>query len=413
MRPVGKNTLWLVVFLLAPVALLNYLDRQMLASMKFSVMAELVDIKSDTSWGLMLAQFKWVYACLSPIGGYLADRFSRRGIICASLAAWSAITWWTGQATGYAELLTARTLMGISEAFYIPAALALIMDYHTGATKSRATGIHTAAIYIGVILGGFAGFVADAPSLGWRWAFHTAGALGVLYALPLFLLLRDAPRAVVSETAPQNSPLSALRQLLGNPSFLLLTAYFALAAWPGWMMKDWMPAMLKSQFEISQGRAGVSAGLYVNLAGFVGLFLGGLWADRLVRKTVRARVLVSAVGMALIIPALFGLGYAPTLTVAICFLALFGLGFGLFDCNNMPILSQLVRPELRATGYGLMNFVSVSLGGFADIGVGKLRDAGVAFPVILSLAACLVIANVFLVLQIRPQGEPIPEGVRG
>jgi MFS transporter, Spinster family, sphingosine-1-phosphate transporter len=401
------HLLWWVVFLLAPVALLNYLDRQMLSAMKFSVMADLPDIASDTRWGIMLAQFKWVYACLSPVGGYLADRFSRRGIIVASLAAWSAITWWTGQATSYSELLWARTLMGVSEAFYIPAALALLMDYHTGATKSRATGIHMAAIYLGVILGGFAGYVADAPGLGWRWAFHTAGALGMVYALPLFLLLKDAPRT--RESTPKNSPVGALRQLLGNPSFLLLTLYFALIAWPGWMMKDWMPAMLKSQFELSQGRAGVSAGLYVNLAGFVGLFLGGLWADRGVRKSVRGRTAVSAMGMGLIIPALFGLGYSPSIGVAIGFLALFGLGFGLFDGNNMPILSQLVRPELRATGYGVMNFVSVSLGGFADIGVGRLRDSGASFSTILSLTACAVAVNVLLVLLIRPRPELTPE----
>ncbi|MBB6049345.1 MFS transporter [Armatimonas rosea] len=401
------HLLWWVVFLLAPVALLNYLDRQMLSAMKFSVMGELRDIGSDTRWGIMLAQFKWVYACLSPVGGYLADRFSRRGIIVGSLAVWSAITWWTGQATSYSELLWARTLMGVSEAFYIPAALALLMDYHTGATKSRATGIHMAAIYLGVILGGFAGYVADAPGLGWRWAFHTAGAVGIVYALPLWLLLKDPPRT--GESAPRNSPLGALKQLLRNPSFLLLTLYFALIAWPGWMMKDWMPAMLKSQFELSQGRAGVSAGLYVNLAGFVGLFLGGLWADRWVRKSVRGRTTVSAIGMGLIIPALFGLGYSPSIGVAIGFLALFGLGFGLFDGNNMPILSQLVRPDLRATGYGVMNFVSVSLGGFADIGVGRLRDSGASFAGILSLTACAVAVNVLLVLLIRPRPELTPE----
>ena len=81
----------------------------------------------------MLGQFKWVYAFLSPVGGYVADRFSRRLTICGSLFVWSAVTWWTGHVTTYDELLWARALMGISEAFYIPAALALIADYHTGA----------------------------------------------------------------------------------------------------------------------------------------------------------------------------------------------------------------------------------------------------------------------------------------
>lgn len=404
------RTAWLVVALLAPVALLNYLDRQMLASMKFSVMGDIRDIGSDTNWGIMLAQFKWVYAIFSPIGGYLADRYSRRWIICSSLFVWSAITWWTGHADSYNTLLWTRTAMGISEALYIPAALALIVDFHTGATKSRAVGIHMAAIYVGVILGGFAGYVADAPNLGWRFAFTVTGILGVLYAFPLLYFLRDAPRQVSEgEPAVKPSAWESVRTLLGNPSFILLAVYFTLVAMPGWMMKDWMPSMLKDQFNISQGKAGVSAGLYVNLAGFAGLFLGGWMSDRWVKSNVRGRTFVSAIGMALLIPALYGLGHSPTLGVAIIFLSLFGLGFGLFDCNNMPILAQLARPEMRATGYGIMNFLSVSIGGFADIGVGKLKDQGATFEAILGIGAVLVAINVGLILLVRPKRELTPE----
>jgi len=164
--PALSRTAWLIVLLLMPVAMLNYLDRQMLAAMKYSVMADIPSIGTESNWGFMLGQFKWVYAFLSPIGGYVADRFSRRFVICGSLFVWSAVTWWTGQVTTYTELLWARSLMGISEAFYIPAALALITDYHTGGTRSRAVGLHQMAIYCGVIAGGFGGYVADAPALG-------------------------------------------------------------------------------------------------------------------------------------------------------------------------------------------------------------------------------------------------------
>lgn len=159
---------WLTVCLLAPIALLNYLDRQMLAAMKSSVMTDIPDIGSEANWGRMLGQFKWVYAFLSPVGGWIADRFGRRITICGSLFAWSAVTWWTGHVHSYGELLTARSLMGISEAFYIPAALALIADYHTGETRSRAVSFHQMGIYCGVILGGFTGYAAEMPGLGWR-----------------------------------------------------------------------------------------------------------------------------------------------------------------------------------------------------------------------------------------------------
>src|SRR5512139_2879542 len=179
-----------------PVALLNYLDRQMLAAVKFSVMGDIPTIATEANWGRMLGQFKWVYAILSPVGGYLADRYSRRLTICVSLIAWSAVTWATGHVATYDGLLLTRSLMGISEAFYIPAALALIADHHAARTRSRAVGLHQMAIYCGVIVGGFAGYAADSPSLGWRWAFDACGLFGMAYALPLALLLRDAPRTV-------------------------------------------------------------------------------------------------------------------------------------------------------------------------------------------------------------------------
>jgi MFS family permease len=402
---------WLVVALLVPVALLNYLDRQMMASMKASVMASIPDIELEANWGYMLGQFKWVYAFLSPIGGYIADRFSRRYTICLSLFVWSAVTYATGQVTTFEGLHWTRTLMGISEAFYIPAALALITDYHLGPTRSRAVGIHQMAIYCGVILGGFGGYVAADPNLGWRWAFSVAGVVGIVYALPLVLILRDVPRPKANEFATDTrpGPVRAAWELLSNLSFILLVLYFTLPALAGWVVRDWMPAILQDRFNLGQGIAGVSATLYVNLAALAGALLGGWMADRAMRRTIRGRIYVSAVGMVLIIPALFGVGNSGTLLVAILFLSLFGLGWGFFDCNNMPILSQIVRADLRATGYGIMNLVSISCGGLADWGFGILRDQNVALNVIFGTFASVALLSAVLVLLIRPNPKLIAE----
>jgi MFS transporter, Spinster family, sphingosine-1-phosphate transporter len=401
----ARRTAWLAVSLLLPVALLNYLDRQLLASMKFSVMSDIPTIASEANWGRMLGQFKWVYAFLSPVGGYVADRFGRRYTICASLFVWSAVTWATGQVTSYDGLLVTRSLMGISEAFYIPAALALIADHHLGPTRSRAVALHQMAIYCGVIVGGFGGFVADSPVLGWRWAFSACGVVGMAYALPLSLGLRDAGSGKAAASFAGVSVARTARDLLANPSFILLVLYFTLPALAGWVVRDWMPAILRQQFGIGQGKAGVSATLYWQVAAIVGALLGGFVADRWMRRHERGRIFASALGMSLIAPALLGVGRASTLAVAVGFLVLFGLGWGVFDCNNMPILCQVVRPTQRATGYGVMNLVSISCGGLADWGFGALRDARFPTGAIFSVFALAALVSVVLVLLIRPRPE--------
>jgi MFS transporter, Spinster family, sphingosine-1-phosphate transporter len=395
---------WAVVALLWPVALLNYLDRQMLAAMKISVMHDLPSIGLEENWGLLLGAFKWVYAGLSPVGGYIADRFSRRHVIAASLLVWSAVTWATGHVTSYQQLVAARALMGISEAFYIPAALALIAEYHSGATRSRAVGAHQMGIYAGVIVGGFSGYVADSPNHGWRFAFDLCGLVGVCYALPLFFCLKNAPRPnATGGQAQAASPVSAARELLTNGSFILLVLYFTLPALAGWVVRDWMPAILQKSFNISQGIAGVSATAYWQGAALGAAVLGGWLADRWMRRSARGRIYASAIGMVMIGPALFGVGSASSLAIAIAFLVLFGVGWGFFDSNNMPILCQIVRPELRATGYGLMNLVSISCGGFADWGFGALRDRHVPLQLIFGIFASATVVSVFLVLLVRPR----------
>jgi len=401
------STAWLVVVLLAPVAFLNYLDRQMLASMKTSVMSDITDMVHEADWGYMLGQFKWVYAFLSPIGGMIADRFGRRHVICASLFAWSLITWLTGEVTTYQEILHARTLMGISEAFYIPAALALISDHHQGSTRSRAVGIHQTAIYFGVIAGGFGGIAADSPTVGWRTAFTICGMAGLLYTVPLFLLLREGPAIIQQETTTNKRlPLfSSLTSLMTNVSFLLLVLYFTLPALAGWIVRDWMPAILKERYGIGQGLAGISATIYWQAAAIVSALGGGILADHWSRSSSRSRIYVSAIGMVLIVPAILGIGFAGSLTTAIMCLILFGIGWGLFDGNNMPILCQIAPPQLRATGYGIMNLVSISCGGLADWGFGEMRDRQVPLQVIFAIFASLAAASAGLVLLIQTDKE--------
>ncbi len=395
---------WIVVALLFPVALLNYLDRQMLATMKASMVADIPSIANKADWGIVLGSFKWVYALMSPIGGYIADRFSRRHVICASLFFWSVATWLTGHVNTYQELIATRAFMGVSEAFYIPAALALITDYHRGRTRSSAVGLHQAGIYSGLILGGFAGYVADSPDHGWRWAFGTCGLIGILYAIPLLAVLKNPPRPAQTETSL--SPLKSISLLARNRNFILLVIYFTLPAIAGWVVRDWMPDILREKFNLGQGHAGVSAVLWVQIASLIGGIVGGLTADRWMRHTQRGRIFTSAIGMILFLPALFGVGNAHVLSMAIVSLVVFGIGWGFFDSNNMPILCQIVPTKLRATGYGFMNLVSISCGGFGDWGFGFLRDRGVPLNLIFGAFAGVALISVFIVLSIKLRAAP-------
>ncbi len=396
---------WVVVGLLWPVVMLNYLDRQMLATVRASIRADIPSIANDREFGMLMAVFMWVYAFLSPLGGFIADRFNRRWTVIGSLFVWSAVTWLTGHAQTYSQMLAFRALMGISEAFYFPAALALIADFHAGNTRARAVGIHQSGLYIGLSLGGIGGYIAQTSS--WRNCFTWFGVAGVVYAGVLMLALRDAAEPA-GEAPGRKNPVTigeTLRALWLRPAFWILVIYFTLPAIAGWVTKNWLPTYLADAFHLPEGPAGLSATGYIQAASFAGVLLGGVIADWWTRATPRGRIYTSAVGVFVMVPALLGMGWAWSLGAALVFMVLFGIGWGFFDCNNMPILCQIARPEYRATGYGFMNFASISVGAGATVLLGWMRDHGIKFSVAFAGSAALALLSAGLILLVHPRSE--------
>jgi MFS family permease len=390
---------WLVVALLWFVALLNYFDRLMLASMHDPIKESIP--MTDAQFGLLTSVFLWSYGFLSPIGGYLADRFGRSRVIMGSLFVWSLATGLTGQAHTLAEMLCVRTLMGVSEACYIPAALALISDYHRGKTRSLATGIHMSGIYAGAALGGLGGFIAG--HYGWRAGFAIFGAVGLGYAVLLALLLRDAsPGPGISPAAPMRTSI-ALRSLALEPAFWLLFLVSALVGVANWSVNAWLPTYLQDHFHLTLGVAGLSATGFIQVASFAGVLAGGFLADRWSRQNPRARSLLPAIGFCLVSPFLFVASSTAVLAVAIAGLMVYGLGRGFFDANLMPILRQSADERFSATGYGIFNFIGCATGGLMIYAGGLLKDMGFGLNVIFQLSSiCLLIAGLFL-FRVKPR----------
>ncbi len=398
---------WLVVGLLWLVGCLNYLDRVMITTMRGSVLEAIP--MTDAQFGLLTSVFLWVYAALSPFAGFLADRFSRSRVIIISLFAWSAITWLTAHATTFGELLATRALMGISEACYIPAALALISDYHRTTTRSLAVGVHMTGIMVGSGLGGLGGWIAERH--GWNHAFLIFGIAGVVYAVLVACLLRDLPREANAETPAAGAAKTevrlgeALSSLLRKRAFLFALGYWGLLGVAGWAVVGWMPTYLTEHFNLSQGVAGLSATGYLQAASLVGVLLGGIWADRWSRTNPHAPVLVPLIGLCLAAPAILVAGTTNLLPVAIGGLVVYGLTRTFGDANMMTILSLVADPRYRATGYGVLNLFSCTVGGLTVYIGGALRDAKVDVNLIFKAAALGLIVSAVLLYFVRPRPE--------
>ncbi len=398
---------WVVVALLWIVALLNYMDRQMLATMRPSMETDIPELLSGENFGRLMAIFLWIYALMSPVSGIIADKMNRKWLIVGSLFVWSAVTYAMGYANSYNQLYWLRAIMGVSEALYIPAGLSLIADYHQKKTRSLAIGIHMTGLYMGSAIGGFGATIA--ASFSWHTTFHYFGLIGIIYSVVLVFLLKEfkhpeseTKASVATPTKERESVLKGLSVLFTNMSFWIILFYFAIPSLPGWATKNWLPTLFSQNLNIPMEQAGPLATITISVSAFIGVIFGGILSDRWVQKNIKGRVYTSAIGLGLTIPALLLLGFGHSLFNVVGAALCFGIGYGMFDANNMPILCQFVSSKYRATAYGILNMVGVGCGALVTSLLGKYSDSGTLGSGFALMAGIVLVALIVQISFLRP-----------
>lgn len=404
---------WLVVALLWVVALLNYMDRQMLSTMQDAMKFDIVELQKAEAFGALMAVFLWIYGIVSPFAGVVADRVSRKKLVVGSLFVWSAVTYLMGYASDFTQLYWLRALMGVSEALYIPSALSLIADWHEGKSRSLAIGIHMTGLYVGQAVGGFGATIA--ATFSWHSTFYWFGIIGIAYSVVLALLLHDKPKAAAAVAASpdpatlmkKESLWRGLSVVLSTWAFWVILIYFAVPSLPGWATKNWLPTLFEKNLGLDMALAGPMSTITIAASSFVGVLLGGVMSDKWVLRNIRGRIYTSAIGLGMTIPALVLLGFGHSVVAVVGAGMLFGIGFGMFDANNMPILCQIISAKYRATAYGVMNMVGVFAGAAVTHLLGKWTDGGNLGMGFAVLGGIVIVALVLQLACLRPTSDNV------
>lgn len=404
---------WLVVALLWVVALLNYMDRQMLSTMQDAMKLDIVELQKAEAFGALMAVFLWIYGLVSPFAGVVADRVSRKKLVVGSLFVWSAVTYLMGYASDFTQLYWLRALMGVSEALYIPSALSLIADWHEGKSRSLAIGIHMTGLYVGQAVGGFGATIA--ATFSWHSTFYWFGITGIAYSVVLALLLHDKPKTVDAVAASpdpatlmkKESLWRGLSVVLSTWAFWVILIYFAVPSLPGWATKNWLPTLFADNLGLEMAQAGPMSTITIAASSFVGVLLGGVMSDKWVLRNIRGRIYTSAIGLGMTIPALVLLGFGHSVVAVVGAGMLFGIGFGMFDANNMPILCQIISAKYRATAYGIMNMVGVFAGAAVTQLLGKWTDGGNLGMGFAVLGGIVIVALVLQLVCLRPTSDNV------
>ena len=410
---------WVVVGLLWVVALLNYMDRQMLSTMKEAMSHSIPELEKAETFGNLMAAFMWIYGLMSPFAGAIADRMNRKWLIVASLFVWSSVTLLMGFTHDFSTLYILRMVMGLSEAMYIPAALALIADFHTGKSRSLAIGVHMTGLYVGQALGGFGAMLSH--HLSWENTFIYFGLFGALYALVLATFLhetdaqleriKNGAKTNESQSNGLNNVVQSFGKILSSVPFWGMLIFFTATSLPGWATKNWLPTLFEQNLHLNMQVAGPISTATIALSSFIGVFVGGAISDRWVKTNVKGRVYTSAMGLGMMAPALAFLGFGSSYWSVIGGGFLFGFGLGFFDTNNMPILCQFFSSRYRSTAYGVMNMSGVIAGGYITKMLGKSTDAGNLGRDFGVMAVVILVVVFVQILILKPKTDNMVESM--
>lgn len=427
MRPQpGATSKWVLVGILSVIGMLNYAARTSITAVYPLLKTDLGF--TDVGLGALGSFFLWSYALASPFAGHLGDRLNRGRIVLWALIGWSLVTAASGLVNARWELLAMRILLGLVESLYLPAAFALVAEYHADETRGTAMGILCIGQYLGLIGGAtFVGFLAD--RFGWRPSLWVLGAAGVVLALPTYFLV-PAKKSVARwdnsapvEPRPGPSFAAAFAQLVKVPSFLVLAIAGALTAIGAWIFLNWLPLYFKEAFAMSLAGAGFYGASFINGSAAASQVLGGVLSDRVARKGAQYRMLLQAFLILASAPILLVFLYTKNLLVIVGALVVYSVFRTAGDLNMLPLLCDLAGEEKFAIAFGITNMVNCLAGGLGIFVAGLLKArlglAGVFVGIvgILLFDAAMLFLGYWVYLKrdlqrasllVKPEAAPLP-----
>jgi MFS transporter, Spinster family, sphingosine-1-phosphate transporter len=342
--------------LLTALNLFNYIDRSVLFAVQEMIKAEFH--RSDAAFGLLTSVFFIFYMCAAPFMGPLSVRFSRKSVIIVGALIWSGATLLTAVTHNFAELVVRHTLVGVGEASFVILSPTFIADMFPESQRGRVMGIFYLAIPVGTalgyVIGGFMG-----PAYGWRVPFYVGAGPGVLLAL-LMLLIPEPPLGQFDpkEHSPDRETLKGLAR---NPAFITATLGMAMMTFALGGLQVWMPTFLHRARGYTLSQAGIFFGVSIAVNGLFASLAGGWVSDYVLRRTRSAHYLVSAVSLALGIPAMWLALYTEGRSMVIgIFVAEFLLLFNTGPLNAAVI--NAVSAPIRAMALAVNIFIFHLLG---------------------------------------------------
>ncbi|MSO21821.1 MAG: MFS transporter [Acidobacteria bacterium] len=395
---------WLLVSLLFFVAALNYGDRTALTAL-FPLLRKDLGM-SDVALAAVGTSFLWSYGLVSPLAGYLGDRFPRSALITWSLVAWSLVTALTGLVHTSQQLLGMRVLLGLAEALYIPASAALIADFHPTQSRARANSIHLTGVFSGVVAGStVAGYIGD--RYGWRFSTLVLGGAGFVVAVVCYFLLYDKPRRIPGSAGERESdvpalpPWKAVASVLRVPCYLFLAGQVMLVSFGSWIFSNWMPLFFAERFNMGLAGAGFSATFALQAGSVLGILGGGLISDRIARRHLKRRMLMQACCNLLSAPFLLAFVWTDSFSAITVSIFLFSLVKALGGANENPVLCDVLNARQRATAIGISNLTSSLMGGLGILIAGCLKSIFGLSAVFAGISAIVVLSGLLLLVGYR------------
>jgi predicted MFS family arabinose efflux permease len=407
----SRRTGYYTLGVLTVVYAFNFIDRQLLAILQEAIKADLQ--LSDTQLGLLTGfAFAVFYVTAGiPIARW-ADRSNRRNIVALSLFIWSFMTAISGMVQNYIQLLLARIGVGIGEAGGSPPSHSMISDIFPPERRAGAIGFYSTGINFGILFGFLAGGWLN-EFFGWRVAFMVVGLPGILLAILVRMTIAEPPRGLADQrqaSAATDSFKSVLDLLWSRRSFRYMAAGAACNAFAGYSTANWSASFFIRSHGMSTGELGTWLALIMGVCGAIGVFLGGVLADRFAAADKRWYMWLPALSCFLSVPFMVPVYLADTAYTALLLSIVPGLFFNVYVGNTIASTHGLVGLRMRATASAILFFILNIFGlGAGPWSVGLLSDLlepslgaeSLRHAMLYLLPAAVTLSGLFFVLAAR------------